>query len=1060
MMLERFGRGGVCLLVAAVVAAALPGGVRGQAGTGRGVGGGGAGGGAVGGGGGGGGGGAVGVGGGMGGAGGVDPALYQGLHFRNVGPSRGGRVTTVAGDPSRPGTFYFGSTGGGVWKSEDYGGTWRNVTDPYFATGSMGAVSVAPSDPDVVYAGTGSDAIRSNVSIGRGIYRSTDAGRTWRFLGLADVGQIGAVEIDPRDANRVYVAALGTPFGRSTSRGVYRSSDGGATWRKVLFVSDSVGAIDLELQPGHPNVVYAAMWRGERRPWTIISGAKASAGDGIWKSTDGGDHWTRLTAGLPGGLIGKIDLAVSPAAPQRVFALVETADPDEGLYRSDDAGATWKLVSSQHGLMNRPFYYTNVAADPKDADVVYVLNESSYRSTDGGSTFRRWPTPHGDNHDLWIAPYDTRVMIEANDGGAVVTQNGGGTWSSELNQPTAELYQVDVDGRFPFRLYGAQQDQGSNLSVPSLPIDATPPPEYAAWWRDIGGCETGPVVPKPDDPDVVYTDCKGRFGVKDLRTGQEQQYYVGAANMYGTAPRDLEYRFQRVSPIEVSPHDPNTVYHGAQYVMKTTDRGVHWRRISGDLTADEPQYQGTSGGPITRDITGEEVYSVIYAIEESPLRAGVIWTGANDGPVHVTKDGGGAWTDVTPRGLATGARIQSIEPSHYDAGEAYVAAYRYLLDDWKPYIFHTTDYGARWTLLTPGDNGIPADEPTRVVRQDPELRGLLYAGTEFGIYVSFDDGAHWQSLQLDLPHTPVTDIEVKDDDLVLSTQGRSFWILDDVTPLREIAGWVQARASTDDDADDAAAAIPARHLFTPAPAVRMRYRRGFGSRDPAAPEYPPPGARIDYWLATPAAAPVKIDVIGPDGETIRTFSSDTAAGASGLARGRGMHRFVWDLAYPGAWEQNPGRGRGDGPLAVPGDYRVRLSIGDWSETRALHVAADPRVTAAGVTTADMQAQLELNLRIRDALGEARMLTARVARAEAAARAAHDRVKLERLTAVERELTTREDRSYPQPMLVDQLEYLYGMTTQADQRPGQDAYARLDVLRAKLAELTERARPLL
>ncbi len=978
-----------------------------------------------------------------------DTSLYQGLGYRMVGPSRGGRVTAVAGDPSRPGTFYFGSTGGGVWKSTDYGAHWRNVTDAYFRVGSMGALAVSTSKPDVIYAGTGSEAIRSNVSIGKGVYRSDDAGATWRWIGLEDAGQIGAVELDPNNPEVAYVAALGHAFGPNAMRGVFRTRDGGKAWEKVLFLSDSVGAVDLELQPGNPAVIYAAMWRGKRQPWTIISGAAPATGDGIWKSTNGGDHWTHLQNGLPSKLIGKIDLAVSPAAPQRVYALVEAPDPQEGLYRSDDAGESWRLASAQHGLMNRPFYYTNVDADPKNADIVYVLNEGAYRSTDGGSSFARWPTPHGDNHDLWIAPYDTKVMIESNDGGAVVTQNGGDTWSSELNQPTAELYQVDVNGRFPYWIYGAQQDQGTNLSVPSLPIDDTPPPGYIAWWRDIGGCETGPVVPKTDDPDIIYTDCKGRFGVKNTRTGQEQQYYVGGANMYGTAPRELEYRFQRVSPIEVSPHDPNVVYHGSQYLMKTTDGGAHWQRVSPDLTAAEPAYQGISGGPITRDITGEEVYSVIYAIEESPLQEGLIWVGANDGPVHVTRDGGAHWTDVTPAALPKGARIQSIEPSRYQPGEAYIAAYRYLLDDWRPYIFRTTDYGAHWILLTPGDNGIAADEPTRVIREDPVREGLLYAGTEFGMHVSFDEGAHWQSLQLDLPHVPVTDIEVKDADLALSTQGRSFWILDDVTPLRQLTREI--------------AASPA-HLFAPDTAVRMRYRSY--RRDPSDPQYPEVGARIDYWLARPANGLV-IEILGADGNVVRSFSADSGKAATsqdgdggGFFRGRpapapqgdaGMHRFVWDLRYPGPWSADARRSGQNGPMAAPGTYKVRVHAADgWSETQPLEVVLDPRVAAAGVGQADVEAQLAFNRKVVDVLSEARHAAARIEDALSAKGTVEvTGKKRQQLEAVQRELVTREDQSYPQPMLIDQLEYLYGMTSTADQRPGQDAYDRLETLRARL-----------
>ncbi|UCF41519.1 MAG: hypothetical protein JSW43_04100, partial [Gemmatimonadota bacterium] len=667
-------------------------------------------------------------------------ALFSGLEYRMVGPSRGGRVTAVAGHVAHPGTFYMGATGGGVWKTTDYGITWHNVSDGYFATGSIGAIRVADSDPDIVYVGTGSDGIRSNVITGRGVYRSTDAGETWEFIGLRDVGQIGAVLIHPADPDLVYIAAIGHAFGPSSERGVYRTTDGGRSWEQVLFVSDSTGAVDLEFAPDDPQTVYASMWRAERKPWTIISGAREG---GVYKSTDGGDRWTKLAGGLPDGLVGKTDLAVSAADPDVLYVLAE-ADPGRGLYRSDNRGRSFRLVNQEEGLTRRPFYYLNVDADPNDPDVVYVNNEGFFKSTDGGATFRRVRTPHGDNHDMWINPENSDLFVQSNDGGANVTLDGGRTWSSQHNQPTAELYQVDVDDRFPYWLYAGQQDN-TTIAVPSLPpFDAPGGP--TGHWREQGGCETGPAVPKPGDPDIVYSNCKGRFGRYNVKTGQEQQYYVGAQNLYGHNPKDLMYRFQRVSPIEVSPHDPDVVYHASQYLHRSTDDGKTWETISPDLTAFRPERQMASGWPITRDITGEEHYSTIYAVEESPLAQGEIWVGANDGPVHLTRDGGATWVEVTPPDLPPEGRVQSIEPSPHRRGKAYVAVYRYLLGDWEPYIYRTTNYGETWTRLTSGTNGIPADSPTRVVREDPDREGLLYAGTEFGLFVSFDDGAHWQPL--------------------------------------------------------------------------------------------------------------------------------------------------------------------------------------------------------------------------------------------------------------------------------------------------------------------------
>ena len=984
-----------------------------------------------------------------------DPALFSGMDYRMIGPSRGGRVTTVAGHRAHPGTFYMGSTGGGVWRTSDYGLSWQNISDGHIrTTASMGAIQVADSDPDVLYVGTGSDGLRSNVITGRGIYKSTDAGKSWTFLGLRDTGQIGAVEVHPTDADLVYVAALGHPFGPNKERGVYRSKDGGETWTNVLFVSDSTGAIDLEMSPDNPSEIYAAMWRGERKPWTIISGAASE--DGIYKSTDGGDTWTKLENGLPQGLIGKIDLSISPADPDRVYALVEAPEPKEGLYRSDDRGRTFRLVGDTTGLMNRPFYYTNVHADPTDADVVYVSNESFFKSTDGGETFEVIPTPHGDNHDLWINPDNPELMVQSNDGGANVTLDGGKTWSTQLNQPTAELYQVHVDSQFPYWIYAGQQDN-TTIMVPSLPPAGGSVFGPEGDWKAVGGCETGPAVPKPGDPTIVYSNCKGRFGRYSHATGQEKQYYVGAQNLYGRNPAELIYRFQRVVPIEVSPHNPDVLYHASQYVHRTTDEGVTWERISPDLTANRPERQMASGGPITRDITGEEHYSALYVVEESPLEQGVIWVGSNDGPVHVTRDSGATWTDVTPPDMPPEGRIQTIEPSPHQPGKAYVAGYRYLLDDWAPYLYRTTDYGRTWTRIADGTNGIPDDFPTRVIREDPEKEGLLYAGTEFGLFISFDDGRRWQPLQLDLPVTSVTDLKVHEGDLVVGTKGRSFWILDNLTPLHQLTDSV-ARADV--------------HLFQPRDAYRMRYETG--GDDPTDPEYPPPGADIDYYLAQEPAGAVMLEILDSQGNVVQRFSSEVGGrtsepvqamrapttattGTPRLSKEAGMHRFRWDLAYPGPLMPDGDRDD-NGPLAVPGAYRVRLTVGDSVQTRPLRLRIDPRVAKDGVTVADLKKQLRLNLQIRDAISEAAQaaqamedMKADLERALEKGQMTDTDVQTARsaLSELEAELVTSEKGSYPQPMLLDQLRYLYGMTTRADQRLGQDAFERFKELRGQL-----------
>ncbi|MCU0619236.1 MAG: hypothetical protein MUF21_12435, partial [Gemmatimonadaceae bacterium] len=824
----------------------------------------------------------------------TDPR-WQGLHFRNIGPFRGGRVTAVTGVRQRKLEFWMGATGGGLWKTTDAGLTWRNMSDGWFASPAIGAVRVAPSNPDIVYAGTGSDGLRSNIIQGRGLYRSDDAGATWRFLGLRETGHVGAIEIHPTDPDIAFVAAIGQAFAKNRERGVYRTADGGRTWTNVLFLSDSTGAVDLEFKPDEPQTLYAAMWRAERKPWTIISGANDEGG--VWKSVDGGTSWRRLGGGLPTGLIGKIDLAVSAAMPERLYALVEAPRPKGGLYRSDDAGETWTQVSAQVSLLNRPFYYTNVDADPRNADVVYVNNESFFKSVDGGKTFTVMATPHGDNHDMWIDPDDPSVFIQSNDGGANITRDGGRTWTTQYNQSTAEIYTVAVDTRWPYRVYGPQQDQGPTLIIPSLPPGQLNIDDPSQYWQQGPGCETGPSLPSPWNPLVVYGACKGQFSRYHLGTGQEMNSWVGAQFLYGHDPKDLIYRFQRVAPLVASPHVKGTLYHASQYVHRTRDDGVTWERISPDLTADDPRTQGVSGQPITRDITGEEFHSTLYAVRESPIEQGVIWAGANDGPVHVTRDDGKTWQRVTPPGLLPGGRVQSIEVSRHARGTAYVAIYRFLLGDFKPYAYRTTDYGKTWTLLTTGSNGVPADAPTRVLREDPDRRGLLYLGTEFGLYVSFDDGATWQSFQGDLPLVPVTDMVVHRKDLVLGTMGRGFWILDDLTPVQQLADSVTRRRA---------------YLFAPRPAVRWRHAPS--PTLPGWPEYPGGAATIDLWLGeAPATAPV-IELRDEKGAVVRRITGSLAAGAEqpqGMRRPRGAGgaqgflarqghvRVRWDLLHEG-----------------------------------------------------------------------------------------------------------------------------------------------------------------
>ncbi len=997
----------------------------------------------------------------------VPASLFSGLRYRNVGPARGGRVTTATGVAQQPLTFYQGSTGGGVWKTTNAGQTWFNVSDRFIDVGSMGDIDVADSDPNVIYVGTGSDGYRSNVSIGRGVWKSSDAGSTWQHVGLATVGNIGGVEIHPSNPDIAFVAAIGNPFKPNADRGVYRTTDGGKSWSKVLFVSDSTGAVDVELMPGNPNVIYASMWRAERKPWTIISGAREG---GIYKSTDGGTTWKKLAGGLPGELFGKSNMAVSPASPNSVWAIIE-AKPGSGVYRSDDAGETWKLLSTFGPMLTRPFYYTGITVHPRDPNTFWTYSEGFYKTTDNGKTFRSQSVPHGDNHDLWINPVSPDYMIQSNDGGANVTIDGGRTWSTIYNQPTAEIYQVAVDNQFPYRLYGAQQDN-STLIVPSLPLSSGRPDSPMQEWTQGPGCETGPIMPHRTNPDTVYGACKGQFSRMSMRSGQEQPYWNGGQSLYGNPGKDLELRFQRVSPMEVSPHEPNTVYYGSQYVHRTRDGGITWQTISPDLTLFPPErQQDPSGGPITIDVTGEEHFSTLYAIRESTLEPGVIWTGSNDGPFFVTRNGGRTWSDITPRGLVAtsndftrnnfkgppdGCRTQNIEPSPHRRGSAYYAVHCYLLGDFRPFIYRTDDYGKSWTLLTTGSNGIPADQPTRVVREDPEREGLLYAGTEFAMFISFDNGKQWQSFQLNLPSTPITDLRVHRGDLVMSTQGRAFWILNNLASVRAMS--------------DAVVDAP-MHLFRPTEAFRHRYAGSFGGvessrNDPADPQYPPMGAQIDYSLGSGVRSPVTLEVIDGTGKVIRSFTSEgpgetattqpsmrqmvtEVTGTPRLPNAAGHNRFTWDLTMAGPWDTNPQRSGRNGPMILPGTYTVRLTAGGQTQSQPLVVKMDPRIVRDGVTLLALREQLQHNLKVRDMVTEVNQLAASIeegrARLRNAASAADTLKMLEELRA---KIVTPSIR-YSKPELQAHIQYLYSMTMQSDQKIGRDAITRYATLRKEL-----------
>ncbi|MEM9596182.1 MAG: glycosyl hydrolase [Acidobacteriota bacterium] len=1006
----------------------------------------------------------------------VDEALLGSMEWREVGPFRGGRSAAVAGIPGDPNVFYFGGTGGGVWKTEDAGNSWTPVSDGYFG-GSIGAVAVSEWDPNVIYVGGGEKTVRGNVSHGDGLWKSTDAGKTWGHIGLGDTRHVPRIHIHPRDPDLVYVAALGHLFGPNEERGVFRSKDGGETWENVLFVNEHAGAVDLAMDPGNPRVLYATFWRVLRTPWSLESGGEGSS---MWKSTDGGDSWTEITRnpGLPDGTLGIMGITVSPTDSDNLYAIVEAEEG--GVFRSKDGGDTWTRTNQQRDLRQRAWYYTRIYADPADSESVYVVNVRFHHSKDGGKTFRQIPTPHGDNHDLWIDPTEPRRMVQSNDGGANVSRDGGETWTQQANQPTAQMYRVSVDNDFPYRLLGGQQDNSSvRLRSRSAQGGAIGPRD----WEPSAGCECGHIVAKPDDPDIVVGGCYGgQLEVVNHRTGVSRAVTVWPDDPMGWGAADLKYRFQWNFPIFFSPHDPNRLYTAAQVLFASDDLGHSWQPLSPDLTRDDKSKMGPSGGPITKDNTSVEYYGTIFAALESPHEPGVFWTGSDDGLVHLSRDGGETWSNVTPEGLPEWTQINGIEAHPFEKGGLYLAGTRYKLDDFRPYLYRTTDWGATWTDIS---DGLPEDHFTRAVRADPDRRGLLYAGTERGVHVSFDDGARWQPLQLNLPEVPITDLAMASGDLVAATQGRGFWILDDLSPLHQVE----------------IGAAPAEHrLLTPRPAHRLVAGEGFfRGGGPNAGKNPPAGSVIHYVLAeTDAAAEegeetsaeepspgaegdaesadappeTKLEILDGQGEVLRTFLPKPEDGGEGgpagrrgpddriLETGPGAHRVVWDLRHEGP-DDFPGmviwNGFNRGPKAIPGTYRARLTVGDWSSEVDVVVEADPRSSADGEA---LEAQLGFLVAVRDKLsethreiGKIRDVRAQIegvveglgegeghAEAKAAAEALDDKLK-----AIEEALYQTQNQSPQDPLnfpirLNDKLANLLGVAGRGDHRPTEAAEA--------------------
>jgi photosystem II stability/assembly factor-like uncharacterized protein len=985
---------------------------------------------------------------------GIDATLLAGLRWRSIGPARGGRSIAVAGSSTRRDEYYFGATGGGLWKTTDGGVTWRPVSDDFFKSSSVGALAVAESQPDVVYAGMGEVQLRGNVIQGDGVYKSTDAGRTWAHTGLARSMVISRLRVHPTNPDVVYAAALGDPYGPNQERGIFKSTDGGKTWNNVLFRNNQTGAADLSMDPKNPDVLYAGFWEVFRTPHSLSSGGP---GSGLFKTVDGGKTWTELTKnpGLPAPLWGKVGVSVSGADANRVFAIIEAADG--GVFLSNDAGATWTRVNEDRRLRQRAFYYTRIYADPQARDTVYILNTGLYRSTDAGKTLAAIRVPHGDNHDLWIASSDPRRMINANDGGGNVSTNGGESWTDQ-DYPTAQFYNVFTTAHVPYHVCGAQQDN-STACVPSTGSGEL----YA-----VGGGESGYIAPDPKDVDVFYAGSYGGLMTRiNRRTGERRAINIWPDNPMGFSASDITERFQWTFPIVIAPADPKTLYATSQHVWKSTNEGQSWQRISPDLTRHDPATLGPSGGPITLDQTGVETYATVFTLAPSALNGSVIWAGSDDGLVHVTRDAGKTWTNVTPADLPPFTRISLIDASPHDGGTAYLAGNRYQRSDRAPYVYKTSDYGKSWTKIV---NGLPAGDFPRAVREDPKRKGLLFLGTETGFYVSFDDGGVWQPLRTGLPVTPVHGIQIKNDDLVIGTHGRSFYVMPNIGILRQVS-----RETTNQPVV----------LFDPSDAIRSVS----------------PTLTIDYFLKQPADS-VTVEILDAQNTTVRTFTGAAAApgragaqaetpsrdddeegGGRGSAPPRvgvvaGINRFTWDLRYPNA-RDFPGlilwAGSTRGPIAPPGRYQVKLTAHGVSKTQEFAILRNAQVPT--VTDRDLVEQFTLAKQISDKITAAHdavlrirtikeQITGRAAASTDAKLKAVGQSLVEKLTSVEGEIYQYRNRSNQDPLnypirLNNKLAALQGIVESGDARPTDQSYAvfkdlsaRLDKELARLDALTK------
>ena len=972
-----------------------------------------------------------------------DPTLYAGLRWRSIGPYRGGRSTAVAGSRTRTDDYYFGATGGGVWKTTNGGVDWENVSDGFFGTGSVGAIAMSESDPDIVYVGMGETQIRGNISHGDGVYKTADGGQTWTHVGLKETQFIARIRIHPTNPDIAYVAALGHIYGSNQERGLYKTTDGGQTWQKILYISDRAGAVDISMLTGDSDVFYAATWEAWRTPYSLNSGGPGSK---LFKTTDGGVSWTELTRnpGLPEGTIGKIGVAVSPVDANRVWAIVEAEEG--GIFRSDDAGATWMLLSGDRRFRQRAWYYTRIYADTKDLNTVYVLNTGFYKSTDGGESYDTIRVPHGDNHDLWLNPDDPQIMINSNDGGANVSFDGGESWT-EQDIPTAQFYHVTTDNHFPYRIYGAQQDNStariaSRTQGNGIGFDD---------WTSTAGGESGYIAPKPDDPEIVFGGSYGGLLVRlDHRTGMARNVNAWPDNPMGHGVEDAKLRFQWTFPIIFSPHDPDLLYTCSQYLLKTTNGGETWKRISPDLTRNDPKTLGPSGGSITKDNTSVEYYATIFTISESPIIPGLIWAGSDDGLVHITTDGGASWKNITPEGMPQWGLCSMIEASPHDPGTAWLAVDNHENDDFTPHIFRTHDYGGTWTEIV---DGIPNTTFVRVVREDPNKKGLLYAGTEMGVFVSFKGGELWQPLQLNLPLVPIHDLAVKDDDIVVATHGRSFWVLDDITPLHDLADNSQTANF---------------YFFPPKDAYRIRWG-GSGREGDEVGENPMSGVVLAYYLMN-AAEKVTLEFMDESGEVFMTMESAEEGAeerrGSNIPTEAGMHRVSAYLQYPSfrGFEGMIMWAAGPRPIvAPPGLYTVRLIADNFLQTKTIRWMADPR---SGSSDADLQAQFDLAMRIRDRTNDANdavyMIRDIVEKIDKAVEESGNNRSLaragaalkEKLSVPEAEIYQVRNRSRQDPLnfpikLNNKIAALLGVVLTGDYRPTDQAYEVFADLSAQL-----------